>query len=157
MRTTTAAPTGLRSLDRRVAVIALTVMTVDQVTKAVAVVLATGSRSGVLLPVRNTRLGLGVAGMSIPTMALLAAIGIVTFGVVGLRRARAGLLPAWVPGFLVGGAASNLLDRLASGGVHDLLATPWLIANVADLAIVAGLIGWIASDLTRSTPLSVRH
>ena len=73
-------------------------------------------------------------------------------GIPGLRRAQAGLLPAWVPGLLVGGAASIALDRLAGGAVGDALAVPWSVCTVADLAIVAGAAGWIATDRRRLRP-----
>ena len=130
---------------RRIAVVTLAVMTADQVARAVALGLTEGSRSGALTH-RDARLGLGVFDASLQMVALLAAIGIIAVGVVGLRRAQAGLLPAWVPGFLIGGAASTVLDRFAGGAVADLLATPWSVCTVADLAIVAGTVGWIVAD-----------
>jgi lipoprotein signal peptidase len=133
---------------RRVALVTLAVVTVDQVARAIALGMTDGALAGAFAT-RTTRLGLDVSDPWIPTIALLAAIGIIAVGVVGLRRAQAGLLPAWVPGFLVGGAASTILDRFAGGAVADLLALPWSIVTVADLAIVAGIVGWIATDRAR--------
>jgi lipoprotein signal peptidase len=132
---------------RRVAVLTLAVMTADQVARALALGAAEGNPSAVL-SARTTSLGLGAFDPPLPMVALLAAIGIVAVGLVGLRRAQAGLLPAWVPGFLVGGAASTVLDRFAGGAVADLLPAPWSVCTVADLAIVAGIVGWILADRT---------
>ena len=50
-------------------------------------------------------------------------------------------LPVWIPGLLIGGASSNLLDRLLLGSVRDFLATPWAVINLADLAVVAAVVG----------------
>jgi lipoprotein signal peptidase len=130
---------------RRVVVVTLGVMTADQIARAFALGVTGGNPSGAF-SARTTRLGLGVFDPSIQLVALLAAIGIVAVGLVGFRRAQAGLLPAWVPGFLIGGAASTILDRFAGGAVADLLTGPWAVCTVADVAIVAGIIGWVATD-----------
>jgi lipoprotein signal peptidase len=133
---------------RRIAVVSLVVVTVDQVARAVALGITDGDPA-VASTTRAAGSGLDASDPWIPMVALLAAVGIIAFGVVGLRRAQAGLLPAWVPGFLIGGAASTVLDRFAGGAVADLLALPWSIVTVADLAVVAGIIGWIATDRAR--------
>ena len=143
--------TAPRLVARRVAIVTLAVATADQVARTLALDLTGGDRSGVLAT-RSVPLGLGASDAALPIVALLAAVGIVAVGLVGLRRAQAGLLPAWVPGFLVGGAASIALDRLAGGAVGDALAVPWSVCTVADLAIVAGVAGWIATDRHRLRP-----
>jgi lipoprotein signal peptidase len=146
-------PTAARpEVARRVAVVTLVVTTADQVARAFALAITEGNPSGAP-SARATHLGLGVFDPSLRLVALLAAIGIIAVGVVGLRRAQAGLLPAWVPGFLIGGAASTVLDRFAGGAVADLLAAPWSVCTIADLAIVAGVVGWIVADRnhTRAT------
>jgi hypothetical protein len=48
---------------------------------------------------------------------------------------------------LVGGALSNLVDRLLLGAVRDFLAVAHVVVNLADLAVLAGLVGY---GLTRS-------
>ena len=92
------------------------------------------------------------------TAALLAVVGIVAVGGYVVHRPRRGLLSAWIPAFLVGGATSNLLDRLAAGAVHGFLATPWVVFNLADLAVAAGCdrVDRPDPDPTR-TPRLVRH
>ena len=82
----------------------------------------------------------------LPIVALLAALGIVAVGIVGLRRAQAGLLPAWVPGFLIGGAASIASTGSRAEPSPTSSPPPWSVCTVADLAIVAGAVGWIAAD-----------
>ena len=51
-------------------------------------------------------------------------------------------LPAWIPAFVIGGAAANLIDRAAFGAVHDFFVIPPVVLNVADVAVFAGLIGY---------------
>jgi len=145
MDTATSPSTTRAFVARRVAVVTLAVATADQVARAFALGVAEGNPSGAF-STRTAHIGLGAFDPSLPTVALLAAVGIIAVGVVGLRRAQAGLLPAWVPGFLIGGAASTILDRFAGGAVSDLLAAPWSVCTLADLAIVAGIVGWIVTD-----------
>jgi lipoprotein signal peptidase len=133
---------------RRVALLTLAVVTTDQVARAFALGVSEGNPAGAFAT-RTTRLDLGVSDAWLPTVALLAAIGIIAVGVVGLRRAQAGLLPAWVPGFLIGGAMSTILDRSAGGAVADLLTIPWSVLTVAGVAIGAGTIGWVTADRAR--------
>ena len=51
-------------------------------------------------------------------------------------------------GLIMGGAASNAIDRLTLGGVADFFSLHafgfyWYVFNIADVAIVAGVIGLI--------------
>lgn len=132
-----------RLLAHRVAGLACLVIAVDQSTKLAAIVTSSGNRSGLIVPLRNSSFSLGVASASLAVTVLVAAVGIVAVGIVAVRRASAGRIPAWVPGLLVGGAVSNLVDRIAFGAVHDFLATPWIVLNLADIAVVAGIVGWM--------------
>lgn len=51
-------------------------------------------------------------------------------------------------GLVLGGAAGNLLDRISSGGVTDYLDfRVWPIFNLADIAIVLGVILLVANAL----------
>ncbi len=68
----------------------------------------------------------------------LAALGcLVTFML--MRPARRLL---WLPtGMLVGGAVSNLIDRIARGSVIDFIKLPhWPAFNVADISITFGVV-----------------
>jgi signal peptidase II len=137
---------------RQAAGLCLAVVGLDQATKLAATLAAAGQTSGLVVPVHNPRFSLGLASAPLPVMALLMAAGILAAGGYSLRAAHRGRLPVWVPGLLVGGASSNLLDRLLLGAVRDFLATPWAVINLADLAVVAAVIGAILAHLTRRPP-----
>jgi len=62
-----------------------------------------------------------------------------------IRRTKAKLLAASL-GLIVGGAIGNVIDRLAYGAVFDFIqfhigSWSWYVFNVADAAIVAGVVG----------------
>jgi signal peptidase II len=139
---------------RRIALIGCLVIVIDQLTKQTAVLIAQGRRSGPLVPTTNHQFSLGVAGTGLTFTVVLAAMGIVAAGVYTWRLARQGGLPGWVPALLVGGAISNLLDRLLTGAVHDFIATPWVVFNLADLAVLAAVVGWIRHP--HWTPLDIK-
>jgi signal peptidase II len=106
-----------------------------------------------VIPVRNHDFSLGIAHASLPTMVLVMAVGIVAVGSYLLRATVRGEVPAWVTGLILGGAIANLADRATSGSVRDFIATPWLIANIADVAVLAGLIAWAVTRTHRpATP-----
>lgn len=130
----------------------LAVVGLDQATKLAATLTAAAQTSGLVVPVHNPRFSLGLAGAPLPVMALLMAAGILAAGGYSLQAAHRRRLPAWVPGLLVGGASSNLLDRLLLGAVRDFLATPWAVINLADLAVLAAVIASILAHLIRRTP-----
>jgi lipoprotein signal peptidase len=130
---------------RRVGVVVGAVLVVDQTTKALAHQLASPGAPGWLQPVHNPDVLLSVYG---GTPAFLVAVGLaalIGFSLHLLRLVRGGILPAWAAGLLTGGAASNLADRLVQGAVRDWLATPWVVANLADLAVAAGAACYLAA------------
>jgi len=74
-------------------------------------------------------------------VSILAAIGLSLW----IRRAGGRVL-ALSLGLIVGGALGNVIDRLAYGAVFDFIqlhlgAWSWYVFNVADAAIVAGVVG----------------
>ena len=133
------------SLGRRVFFVGLVTATLDQVTKLVATSSVAGRSSGALAPVRNHEFSLGIARASLPVMLIVMVAGITGMGAYLLRATNRGEVPAWVTGLIIGGATSNFADRLSSGSVRDFLTTPWAVVNVADLAVVAGIIGWLVA------------
>lgn len=80
---------------------------------------------------------------------LFYAVGVAAFFVVGsyLRRARPEHLRLGAElGLLAGGAAGNLIDRVVIGRVTDFVvwragSFEWPTFNVADAALVVGIIG----------------
>ena len=133
-----------RSLDpvARAAVVGFVTVVADQVTKSAASAVAGGLHNRAIVPVRNHEFSLGIASASLPVMLLLMVAGIIGLGSHLMRASARGRVPAWVTGLILGGAISNLLDRLVGGSVRDFLATPWIVLNVADLAVVVGLASW---------------
>jgi signal peptidase II len=108
---------------------------VDQGTKLWA-----GSNAGGVGMLHNSRAALGVIGGSVP-MLLLATVAILAvFVVVLVPLAFRFGIPAWVPGLVLGGALSNMIDRVRFGGVRDFITTRWAIVNVADLLVIAGVL-----------------
>lgn len=74
-------------------------------------------------------------------VSILASIGLSIW----IRRTRAKVL-ALSLGLIVGGAIGNVIDRLAYGAVFDFIQFQigdwsWYVFNVADAAIVAGVVG----------------
>jgi signal peptidase II len=123
------------------------VVAVDQGSKALATSLVTRGDVVEALPFlsfENTR-NKGVAfGLGGDISAVL--IGITIVMLVGLlvflaSRARSGVA-IWLPAaLLVGGALGNLADRVRDGAVTDFIDLPlWPTFNLADLAIVAGVV-----------------
>jgi lipoprotein signal peptidase len=70
-----------------------------------------------------------------------------------LRRAESRVVAASL-GAIVGGALSNVLDRLRYGAVVDFIqahigAWSWYVFNVADAAIVCGVVTLLLESLLR--------
>lgn len=110
------------------------VIATDQITKIGALGLAS---VGLLRPMHNHTYALGLFdGMDIrvPLAAVLAMAGVITVLVV---RDHVG--PA-AGGLLAGGALANIVDRLFRGAVVDWLTFGDLVLNLADVAIVFGLL-----------------
>ncbi|WP_375408358.1 signal peptidase II [uncultured Methylobacterium sp.] len=71
--------------------------------------------------------------------------------VVWMRRAGTGLL-ALALGLIAGGAIGNAIDRAAYGAVFDFVhlhagGWSWYVFNIADAAIVAGVVGLVLDSL----------
>jgi lipoprotein signal peptidase len=119
------------------------VMAADLATKLAVAAIAAGHTSGPVVPVRNHEFSLGVAAAPLAITILLAGLGIALAAAFTLGPARRGELPTWIPACVLGGSLANLVDRAAFGSVHDFLATPWIVFNLADIAVAAGLVGFV--------------
>lgn len=76
---------------------------------------------------------------------VMVNLGAAVLFVLWLMRAHSGLLATAV-GLLIGGALGNAIDRAAYGAVVDFVSLHagnwrWYVFNIADAAIVAGVIG----------------
>ncbi len=84
---------------------------------------------------------------------LMAALSIITIGVLLFAWRARNRLTAVALGLVLGGALGNLLDRgLYGGGVFDFLAlhlgsVPLFVCNIADIAISAGAVLLVAETL----------
>jgi signal peptidase II len=102
----------------------------------------TGVSYGLLL--QDTRQGqwllAGFAFLAVCAMAVWLARGVTT------RLVASSL------GLIMGGAASNAVDRLVLGGVADFFSLHamgfyWYVFNIADVAIVAGVVGLLYDSI----------
>lgn len=79
--------------------------------------------------------------------ALAAFAGLVSIALwIWLSRASHGRLMTWSLALIIGGAVGNAIDRILIGGVADFFSLHafgfyWYIFNIADVAIVAGVVG----------------
>jgi signal peptidase II len=85
------------------------------------------------------------------TFSVIAAIALWIW----LARGATGRLLAVSLGLIIGGAIGNAIDRLILGGVADFfslhaLGFYWYVFNIADVAIVAGVIGLLYDSLIAS-------
>ncbi len=83
--------------------------------------------------------------------AILTALGLWIW----LARAGTGRLMAISLGLIIGGALANGLDRYLHGGVVDYISMHafgfyWYVFNIADAAIVAGVIGLLYESYSTS-------
>src|SRR5262245_44841494 len=102
------------------------VVGVDLATKVVATM---GGAS-----LRNDAYALGSFGAG----RLLLAVGSIVSVVVAVRVLR-GRVDTLALALIVGGALGNLVDRVATGAVHDFIPAGPIVFNVADVALLIGV------------------
>jgi signal peptidase II len=90
--------------------------------------------------------------------ALVASLALIVW----LARGAENRIMAWSLGMIIGGGVGNAIDRLLYGGVVDYFALhafgyAWYIFNVADIAIVAGVIGLLYDSIRSSESSRVSH
>jgi len=132
-------PVGPSDLRRSMVMTAIAVVAVDQATKTVVPWLDRTAPDPLIDPGLNPAYSLGVLHGPRPLLVIGTLVAAVLAGTWAARSVRAGRVPGWAAGLLVGGALSNVIDRIVRGGVLDFIATPWIALNLADLAVVAGL------------------
>lgn len=90
----------------------------------------------------------GIGRWLLVALSLAAALGLSVW----MTRAGSRLL-ATALGLIAGGALGNAIDRAAYGAVFDFVhlhagGWSWYVFNVADAAIVAGVIGLVLDSLS---------
>src|SRR5690348_4463512 len=113
------------------------VLAVDQAVKAATSHAAAGRW---LYPVHNPGLSLGVVDTARWSEVAAMAVGLLVATVALGAALRAGRVRAAPAALVLGGAASNLLDRALTGSVRDMLAVGPIVINPADVAVVAGVL-----------------
>lgn len=116
-----------------------------------------------LVYMRNTgisyslfELGGRTGQLLLTAIAILVSIGIVLWLARATDRLTANAL-----GLILGGAIGNAIDRPLMGGVVDFVSLHafgfhWYVFNLADVAIVAGVIGLLYESLVGSRKRAVK-
>jgi signal peptidase II len=125
------------------------VVVLDQCTKGlVESTISRGERIHVLpgLVFENTRnrgIAFGLFGDVSPLLIALTVVALVAL--LAFLAAQTSRPLMWIPtGLLVGGALSNLADRVRIDSVIDFIDLPaWPTFNLADVAITAGVIALV--------------
>jgi len=112
------------------------VICADQLTKYAAHL---NESSTAIDPVMNPDYALGLLSSHplLLSLGMFTALALVTLW---HRRTEYSTTGTWwiVPLFCAG-AFSNLVDRLALGAVRDFVPTPWIVFNLADVAITLAI------------------
>jgi signal peptidase II len=134
---------------RRALIVAGLVVMLDQITKAAIVAnRMLGESESIFIGidlnyVRNSGVAFGAfaeGGALVWVLTTLALVGLVTY--FAWRADRRWL---WLPvGAIAGGALGNLADRARDGSVVDFIdPVAWPAFNIADIAIVVGILGFV--------------
>jgi len=128
--------------ERLAIAVAAAIAAVDLGTKAAVINLSAVLKLPFVVPVQNASYTLGIGGSDHNFLLLSLVSTLVLVGAGWLYRPllRRGNIRPVSAGMILGGAAGNLGDRLAHGAVTDFLWLPWVIVNVADVAVLIGLL-----------------
>jgi lipoprotein signal peptidase len=136
--------------------VVVAVVMIDQLAKSWAANVKAGPDSAF---VHNPGLLLGVAAVPVPVLILgMFAILGAFMAIVGRGSVQLGISPA-IPALIVGGFAAHVLDPARFGAVRDFIHTPWIVIDVADIAVVIGIVLLVAAVALRVRAIhaSKRH
>lgn len=123
------------------------VVAIDQMTKAwVLATVEPHEKINVFFGIDITRVkntGVAFGALSGSGSVVLIAVGVAMAGLLVYFAAHIGKPGLWLPvGMVFGGALGNLADRARIDGVTDFIdPVLWPAFNVADMAIVTGVLG----------------
>jgi signal peptidase II len=100
--------------------------------------------------------GIGAGALGQAALAVFAILAVLAL-TVWLARGANNRLIAGSLGLIIGGAIGNAIDRLHLGGVADFFLLhafgySWYVFNIADVAIVAGVVGLLYDSFRASRP-----
>lgn len=133
---------------------------VDQASKAQIFANLKGGKEIVLLPVLSVLPGwnegaaFGLGKSSAPVLLVILALAISAWLAVLLHKSKSRLETAGL-GCAIGGALSNIGDRVRYGAVRDFIdvhwgAHHWPTFNAADMFVVVGLLIFVLADFLRN-------
>ena len=133
------------------------VLALDQLSKRLVIAGVDRGDSNAVFPgveivrVSNKGVAFGAfSGRPVVMVIVVAALaGLILWFVLHLDRPL-----VWLPtGLLLGGALGNIIDRVRDGAVTDFIKLPlWPAFNVADMAIVAGVVSLLIVLEQRDAP-----
>jgi signal peptidase II len=100
----------------------------------------------------------GISYGLLPQESLLGRLGLIAFALTAslalaawLARVTTAIAASGI-GLIIGGAIGNAIDRIAYGAVADFFSfhafgLDWYVFNIADVAIVAGVVGLLYDSL----------
>jgi lipoprotein signal peptidase len=124
-----------------VVLLVASVLVADQVTKAAA------AARGVVAA--NPSYALGLFGGPAAILIAVALLVLVAFLALVTYTARTLGVSPIITALITGGMLSNVLDRIRFGAARDFVTTPWVIVNLADIAVAVGLVGFVVTALWR--------
>jgi lipoprotein signal peptidase len=102
-------------------------------------------RSAAVVPVRNPGMITGWNPVPVSALVVVSLVVLLAFvGIVGRWAVQLDISPL-IPALVCGGLVAHTIDRIRFGAVRDFIATGWLIIDVGDLAVVAGLLALAAA------------
>ncbi len=140
---------------KRLTAIGVGLLALDLITKWATATLWAGHDSGLITPARNHNLALGSVSLQdglspAIVVVLVLASGFFVASIVATLTRRIHPLGLVL---LLSGAAGNALDRAVTGAVHDWLNLYVVIANVADVVLLVGLVLLLRAFWVRSETL----
>src|SRR4051794_2924183 len=129
---------SIQAATTRLVGVALAVVAIDVITKITVSTSSWAAGLPGVLPVQNRGYLLGGGEQLAP--ALISAVLLVAVAARLVHGVRTGLVNPAHAGLIIGGCAANAGERVIRGGVTDFIATPWVVFDVGDVAIVVGLI-----------------
>jgi lipoprotein signal peptidase len=117
----------------------------DQISKFAAA----HALSGIVVLPRNPAYAFGIVNGSPARLVIVSiAVIVLVLATVGPIAARYDVSPG-IPALITAGTLSNTIDRIRLGAVRDFIVTPWGIINIADICVIAGILGLVIT-LVRS-------